>query len=145
MSYDSLSCRASPHPSSRDRADSLVAIATEQEYDFIEQLSQDFFCPITKCLLLQPHLTACCGHHVSDEAATRIQEDGGACPMCKEPNLKTMLDKRCRRQVHELHVFCRHKESGCVWEGELSTFEQHVQSCSWKNSPLEIKKETFSL
>ena len=131
-----LQCRASPRPSSRDKAESGVVIATEQEYDFVERPSEDFFCPVTKDLLLQPHLTACCGHHLSDEAATRIQREGGACPMCKEKKLTTLPDKYFSRQVHELRVFCRHKERGCGWEGELSAWEHHVQSCPRKNSPI---------
>ena len=108
---------------------------TEQEYDLVEQLSEDFFCPVTKGLLLQPHLTACCGQHLSDEAAVRIQGGGGACPMCLTPNLHTTLNKHFLRQVCQLRVFCRHKERGCGWEGELSALEHHVQSCPRKNSP----------
>ena len=130
-------CRASPHPSSRGKVESGVAIATAQEYKFVKQPSEDFFCPVTKELLLQPHLTTCCGHHLSDEATIRIQGGGGACPMCKATNWSTILDKRFYRQVRELRVFCRHKERGCGWEGELSTLEHHDESCLWKNSPIQ--------
>ena len=110
--------------------------STEQEYHFVEQLSKDFFCPVTLDLLLQPHLTACCGKHLSQEAATRIQRERGACPLCKEPQLDTMLDKNIRRQVNELYVFCRHEDRGCGWQGELSDLERHVQSCPLKTTPL---------
>ena len=110
--------------------------STEQEYHFVEQLSKDFFCPVTLDLLLHPHLTACCGKHLSQEAATRIQGGGGACPLCKKPHLNTMLDKHYLRQVNELHVFCHHKERGCGWQGELSDLERHVQSCYMKTAPL---------
>ena len=47
-----------------------------------------------------------------------------------------MLDKRLRRQVNKLRVFCRHEERGCGWQGELSDLEHHVQSCPMKNLPL---------
>ena len=97
-----------------------------EEFPFVEQPSEDFFCPVTYGLLLQPHLTACCGKHLSREAATWIQREGGACPLCKKPHLKTMLDKRFRRQVNELRVFCRHEDRGCGWQGELSDLECHV-------------------
>ena len=50
-------------------------------------------CPVTTDLLLQPHLTACCGKHLSKEAALRIKEEQGACPLCKEEKLVTILDK----------------------------------------------------
>ena len=41
----------------------------EEDYPFVEQPSDDFFCPVTFSLLLQPHLTSCCGKHLSQEAA----------------------------------------------------------------------------
>ena len=95
--------------------------------------SEDFICPVTYGLLLQPHLTKCCGNHLSREAAARIQGEGGACPLCNEPHLNTMLDKRFRRQVNKLRVFCHHKDRGCGWQGGLSDLECHLQSCghSW--------------
>ena len=108
----------------------------EREYHFVEQLSKDFFCPVTLDLLLQPYQTNCCGKHLSQEAATRIEGEGRACPLCKEPHLNTMLDKWFRRQVHELHVFCRHEDRGCGWQGELSDLEFHVQACPLKTAPL---------
>ena len=108
----------------------------EEDFPFIEQPSRDFFCPVTYGLLLQPHLTACCGKHLSQEAATWIQGEGGACPLCNKPHLKTMLDKRFRRQVNELRVFCHHEDRGCGWQGELSDLERHVQSCPMKTTPL---------
>ena len=111
-------------------------MSTEQNYYFVEQLSEDFYCPVTFNLLLQPHLTECCGKHISQEAATRIQGEGGACPLCKEAHLNTMLDKNIRRQVNELRVFCHHEDRGCGWQGELSDLEHHVQSCPMKNFPL---------
>ena len=110
--------------------------STEQEYHFVEQPSKDFFCPVTYGLLLQPHLTACCGKHLSQEATDRIQGEGKACPLCKEPYLITMLDKRFRRQVIELQVICYHEDRGCRWQGELSDFARHVQSCPMKTAPL---------
>ena len=104
---------------------------------------------MTLGLLLQPHLTSCCGKHLSEESATRIQGEGGPCPLCKSPDWGTMLDKLFRRQVKELHVFCRHKEEGCWWKGELSYFKQHVHSCQFRyklyQSVLHRFEQFFSL
>ena len=108
----------------------------ERDFSFVERPSEDFFCPVTYGLVLQPHLTACCGKHLSQDAATRIQGGGGACPLCNEPHLNTMLDKRFRRQVNELRMFCCHEDRGCRWQGELSDLERHVQSCLMKTAPL---------
>ena len=127
--------RPTSHQSSERRAVSQMA-STEQEYHFVKQLSEDFLCPVTLDLMLQPHQTNCCGKHLSQEAATKIQGEGGACPLCKEPQLNTVLDKWFRRQVNELHVFCCHEDRGCGWQGELSNLEHHVQSCPMKTTQL---------
>ena len=107
----------------------------EQEYRFVKQPSEDFFCPVSFSLMLQPHQTMCCGKHLSQEVATRIKGENGACPLCKEPHLDTVLDKHFRRQVKKLHVLCHHKDR-CEWQGELSDLEYHVQgqSCPAKNT-----------
>ena len=110
--------------------------ATEQEYFFVEEPSKDFFCPVTYGLLLQPHLTECCGKHLSQKAVTRIQKEGRACPMCKTAPLNTMFNKHFLRQVNELRVFCHHEDRRCGWQGELSDSKRHIQSCPMSNTPL---------
>ena len=118
------------------RAASKAKLSEDEEYPFVEQPSDDFFCPVTRDLLLQPHLTSCCGKHLSQEAATRIQREGGACPLCKTPQWSTMLSKHFQRLVNALCVFCRHEDRGCGWRGELSDFNHHLQSCPMRYAPL---------
>ena len=105
-----------------------VSVSNE-DYPFAEQPSDDFFCPVTMGLLLQPHLTSCCGKHLSQEAATRIQKEEGACPLCMKQSWSTMLNKHFQRQVKSLHVLCRHEDRGCGWQGELAVFHHHMESC----------------
>ena len=121
---------------------SHAVLATEQEYSFVEEPSKDFFCPVTYGLLLQPHLTECCGNHLSQEAATRIQRVGGACPVCNAAHFNTILNKHFLRQVNELRVFCHHEDRGCGWQGELSDSKRHIQSCPMSDAPLmtELQK-----
>ena len=120
----------------REVKETTARIYIEQEYDFIKKPSEDFFCPVTKDLLLEPYQASCCGHHFSAEAVTRIQGEGGACPMCKKEKFVTSHDIYFRRQTHGLRVFCDHKERGCGWKGELSALNHHIQTCSWKTSSI---------
>ena len=108
----------------------------EQEYDFIEKPPNDFFCPIMDDLLLDPYQTACCGNHLSSEAASRLQEEKRGCPICRKKILIVTLDQHFRRRVYQLRVFCCHKKRGCGWKGELFDLEQHIQTCPRKNSPV---------
>ena len=105
-----------------------MEIVTVQEYDFVKNPSEDYVCPVTLGILLQPHQMACCGKHLSDEAVAIIKKERGACPMCKEPIFLSMLDKHFRREVHELCVFCHYKDLGCKWKGKLSDLNHHLES-----------------
>ena len=107
----------------------------QREYDFVERPSEDFFCPVTFELLLDPHQTTCCGHHLSLKAVSRLKEGDKPCPMCKEPQLATVHDKFYGRKVSEVKVFCYNKSGGCEWTGEVRALKQHMESCSkrvWK-------------
>ena len=98
------------------------------EYDFVEQPSEEFFCPVTLAVLLEPYLTPCCGYHLSQEAYQRLQ--GQPCPMCRKDNFTAMRDKYYKRRVLSLKVRCPHKAEGCEWEGELGSLEQHLNTNS---------------
>ena len=110
--------------------------SSEEDYLFVKQPLDDFFCPVTFGLLLQPHQTSCCGNHISQEAASKIQREEGACPLCKTRPWSSYFSKHFQRQVKSLHVFCRHDDGGCAWQGELVKFNSHVQSCPMRDTPL---------
>ena len=128
MSSCATSCSADPPPHGGAGGGGDAATAKE-EYDFIEQPSQEYFCPVTFELLLHPDQTTCCGHHISREAVERIQKDKKPCPMCKEANLTIVPDKFFRRKVHELKVRCYHKKGGCEWVGDLGSYDDHIKKC----------------
>ena len=105
-----------------------AGIGTEDEYDFIEKPSEDFYCPVTFDLLQEPHQMLCCGNHLSQEAVARLQ--GQPCPVCNEANLKTVPDKFFKRKVNELKVHCPNKSLGCEWVGELGNLDRHLSQNS---------------
>ena len=116
----------------------LLDEAAISEDRFVEKLPDDFFCPVILEVLLQPQLTSCCGKHLSEQAATRIQGEKGACPLCKEPKWSTMPDKHFRSRVHELQVVCKYKEQGCQWVGKLGTLNRHEKSCKHRPSKMHL-------
>ena len=113
------------------------AIMPMTDYSFVEgEPPDEFICPVTRDLMLKPHLTSCCGGLLSEEAVTRIQEEGKPCPLCKGSHWSTMFDKRFLRKVNLLRVFCWNENRGCGWQGELASFQKHVQTCPMKHDPL---------
>ena len=97
------------------------------DYDFVQEPPPDFFCPVTLELLVDPQQTACCGNHISSEAATKLQREEKACPVCNKPNFESVADKHYRRRVLELRVKCPHL--GCNWIGEVREYDAHVGIC----------------
>ena len=103
--------------------------SVERDFDFVEKPPQDFFCPVSLDFLLEPQLTFCCGHHLSLEAANRLQREGKPCPMCNSEEWSAVLDKYHRRRVHEVRVRCWYAEDGCEWVGEVNALRRHSDSC----------------
>ena len=100
------------------------------EYDFVEQPPEEYFCPVSFAVLLEPYQTQCCGNLLSKESYERLQ--GQPCPVCREENLTATKDKFHMRKVATLKVRCPHKAEGCEWEGELGSLEQHLNTNSSK-------------
>ena len=85
----------------------MAAKDQEREYDFVEQPQEEFFCPVTLAVLLEPYQTQCCANHLSQEAYQRLQ--GQPCPVCREENLAAVKDNFHKRKVLSLKVRCPHK------------------------------------
>ena len=115
--------------SGRLQVDKGSEITNQEEFEFVEQPSEEFFCPVTFELLLNPHQTTCCGHHLSEKAVNRLQRESKPCPMCKESKLITMPDKFFKRKASAVLIRCPYKESECEWVGEVGGRKQHIAAC----------------
>ena len=108
------------------------------EHDFVEEPSEEVFCPVTFGLLREPHQTLCCGNHLSQEAVSSLK--GKPCPICTKPNFGTVPDKFFMRRVNELKLYCPNKSLGCEWVGELSRLDRHLNDaesgCQYPEVPV---------
>ena len=101
------------------------------DFKFVEEVPEEFLCPICLLVLKEPHLSGCCGHHFCQTCISRVKDDRGPCPLCQQRYFTTLMDKSVQRKINDLRIFCRRKEIGCHWEGELSSYEFHVQLCKY--------------
>ena len=98
------------------------------EYDFVEEPSQKYFCPVTFEILKDPLQTNfCCGNHLSCAAVERLEREGKPCPICNATSLKTTEDLYFKREVLALKVKCSNKLPGCEWVGELGELDNHLK------------------
>ena len=110
------------------RGSFMAAKDRVRKCDFVEQPPEEFFCPVSFAVLLEPYQTQCCANHLSQEVYQRLQ--GQPCPVCREENLAAMKDNYHKRRVFSLKVRCPHKAEGCEWQGELRSLEQHLNTNS---------------
>ena len=100
---------------------------TGRGMEFVSPIPTDLQveCGICYGLLLQPHLTECCGHHFCRDCFNKVSKQKKPCPLCSSPKFNTMFDKSLARLISGLKVYCTHKSKGCEWKGEVKALEDH--------------------
>ncbi|XP_064385541.1 TNF receptor-associated factor 4-like [Halichondria panicea] len=93
--------------------------------EFVESVG-DYECPLCLHVTREPSLTSCCGQHFCQACIQKILTDNKPCPLCKENSFTTLLDKKQRRRVLDLKIYCDKKAKGCDWVGGLGEREQHL-------------------
>ena len=104
-------------------------LSPDQEYDFVQEPPRDYYCAVSLELLLEPHQTRCCGHHLSSGVVERLQRERRPCPMCQTPGFNTHPDLYLRRKVREQAVRCPYRGGGCEWVGDLGNRDAHLRTC----------------
>ncbi|XP_022792754.1 TNF receptor-associated factor 6-like [Stylophora pistillata] len=90
-------------------------------------------CPICRLGLREPFQTSC-GHRFCKGCIRRSMRDAGRkCPLDNEPLSEAELypDNFAKREVMNLKVFCRMKQRGCAWKGELGKLQEHLIHCDF--------------
>ncbi len=101
--------------------------------DFVETVPDRLICS-TVCtkVLRDPHLTSCCGQHVCETCLNYWFEKHRqkSCPHCraKGSGFNNFLDKKLKREISELKIWCNNKDDGCKWRDELQSLEKHIKS-----------------
>ncbi len=104
-----------------------IKMATPQETGyqciFVNNV-KDYECPLCLHVTRDPNLTSCCGQHFCHHCIQIIISSNKPCPFCKENGFTTFLDKKQKRRVFDLKVYC--KKAWCDWKGSLGELEQHL-------------------
>ena len=96
------------------------------DFQFVNDLSEEYQCHICLSLLDDPHLTTCCGHHFCKNCIFKVAQANQACPMCKAEGFVAVVDKNVHRKIRALPVYCQFRGKGCEWQGEFRELEQHL-------------------
>ena len=101
---------------------------SKEELSFVQEVPEqiEIECPICLNILRDPHIVSCCGHNFCGSCIERVKASNGSCPMCKEKEYQSFIDKKCLRNINGLEVYCINKKKGCQWKGELKNMSTHL-------------------
>ena len=116
------------------------------ECEFIEPVSDDYYCK--KCTLVARKLTftSCCGEGYCQACITDIQQQANPCPACGQNNFTTTASLKYQQIMAGLQVYCSMKGRGCGWAGILEQLDVHLDpdldNCQYMNisCPLNYRK-----
>ena len=98
----------------------------DEDIQFIEPPSKDYFCPVCLEILEDPFQMQCCGSHVCQNCSNHLKVANADCFFCRKEGINATEDKYFKRQVLDLRVRCYYSKAGCEWEGELRDLPNHV-------------------
>ena len=103
-----------------------MAASQGYEYEFIDSVSDDFYCK--KCTLVARRLTVatCCGESFCHACIADNQEQGKPCPECEKTDFTTFEQVKNQKRINCLQVYCSLKERGCDWSGALEQLDTHL-------------------
>ena len=103
---------------------------SKNDLTFISPSEQlDMECPVCLHVILSdPYLVSCCGHHFCGYCIQQARRRSNACPLCKSEGYDLMLDKGLQRSIRTLKVKCVMHNDGCLWQGELCTLLEHINT-----------------
>ena len=103
------------------------------DYQLFSDLpSDDYICLICNLLAREAHQANCCGKIFCKKCLEESMRVNHICPHCGEDlNGKYYSDRRVTLDSNRLQVYCKNKEGGCKWKGELRHAETHHHTCPY--------------
>ena len=97
------------------------------EYEFVDQVPEDYFCKLCKHVAREPNITTCCGEVLCKACVDAIIQDKKPCPSCESNDIKALgLHVKYQRKILALEVRCTMKDRGCEWTGQLQHLDAHL-------------------
>ena len=105
-----------------------MAASLGYQCEFIDSVSDDFYCK--KCNLVARRLTVtnCCGESFCHACIADTQEQGKPCPECEKTDFTFFELVKNQKRIDCLQVYCNLKERGCGWSGTLEQLDTHLDT-----------------
>ena len=99
------------------------------EYEFVDQVPEDYFCRLCKHVAREPNITTCCGEIICKACVDYVDyviQDKKSCPSCGDSNITSFPHVKYQRKILALEVCCTMKDHGCPWTGQLQHLDAHL-------------------
>jgi WD40 repeat protein len=100
-----------------------------QDNLFFQPPSNDYFCSVCNCLLMDPFFLTC-GHHLCKNCLDKNVSK--VCQIDKEKIENFMLNKFLQKKIHETKIRCIAYSESCTWEGQIKELMNHYNNCENK-------------
>ena len=97
------------------------------EYEFVDQVPEDYFCKLCKHVAREPTIASCCTEILCKACIDAIVQDKKPCPSCESNDIKALgLQVKYQRKILALEVRCTMKDRRCPWTGQLQHLDAHL-------------------
>ena len=103
------------------------------EYHFVHDPPDDFFCMICAKVLNEPHLTDCCGQHFCGVCLERWfqKQAKKICPHCRSESFTYMRYLPLKRKIDALQMYCPFEIQGCKVVTTVGQVKAHKHECGF--------------
>ena len=92
------------------------------EYEFVDQVPEDYFCKLCKHVAREYTITSCCGECFCKACI----HDKKPCPSCGDSNITSFPHVKYQRKILALEVHCTMKDRRCPWTGHFQHLDAHL-------------------
>ena len=107
-------------------------MSSTKELNFVDNPSEDLLCPICAKVLVDPHVTDCCGQHFCQQCLTKwFQEQFGRkiCPHCRSKSFTHIRYLPLKRKINDFQVYCSNRKDGCTTITKVNGLDDHLSEC----------------
>lgn len=104
----------------------------EGGYDclLVGEVEKNVHCTFCLQIFKDPYQLACCQNHFCRSCVEKLNKEGVLkCPICRRGHSQKLLatpSVKMKELVDSLWVYCRYRDSGCPWNGELRFLQAHL-------------------
>ena len=103
-----------------------MASSQGYECEFIDSVSDDFYCKKCNLVARRLSITTCCTESFCYAYIADTKEQGKPCPACAEKDYNILDHVKNQKRINCFQVYCSAKERGCDWSGTLEQLDTHL-------------------